>query len=151
MSLLKTLTFTQAPNNRPTPQQLRRKKMVAHLEEQLAIAQADAAKKVHVVKKKQVALTNDGKKYLLDVDKRLRRWWVADEQGKLALKVRWSGKLVEFERGKDAIVVQDLQGVISTLQTLISATQAGELDAHMLAINKQRAASRQRGSLRKLV
>ncbi len=149
MSLLKTLTFTKAPSTRSTPEQRRRNKMIAHLQEQLAIAKADAAGKVHVVMKKQVAYADDGKRYLLDVEKRLRRWWLVDDHDKLALKMRWSGKLVEFERGKDAIVAGDIQGVIAALQTLVSAVHAGELDAHMQAINRQRTLSKQRGKLRK--
>ncbi len=149
MSFLKTLAFTKAPSTRLTPEQRRRSKMLAHLHEQLAIAKADAAGKAHVVMKKQVAFADDGKRYLLDAEKRLRRWWLRDEHDKLALKVRWSGKLVEFERGKDAIVADDIQGVIAALQTLIRAVQAGELDAHMQAINRQRALSKQRGRLRK--
>lgn len=150
LSLLKTLTFTKAPSTLFTPEQRRRNKMVAHLQEQLAIAQFDAAGKVPVVMKKQVAHADDGKRYLLDVQKRLRRWWQADEDGKLVLKVRWSGKLVEFEKGKDAIIADDIQGVIAILQKLIHAVRAGELDVHMQAINRQRAASRRRGSLRRL-
>jgi hypothetical protein len=146
-SLLDMLTFIKAPSRKPSPEQHRRNRMIAHLEEQLAIAQADATNATFVTNTDtRIDLSSDA---TVANGKRERRWWLRDAQGNLGLKVRWNSKLIEFEKGKKAIAIKDLQGVIATLKTLIDATRKGELDAYMLTINQQRARARasKRGKL----
>ena len=84
MSVLKSLTFTAVPRAATaSPEQHRRNKLIAHLQEQLAMAHAEMDGTAYAVKKRKWELTEDGQKYLVEVDKRLKRWWRCHEFGVL--------------------------------------------------------------------
>ena len=145
MSVLKSLTFTAVPRAAAaTPEQHRRNKLITHLLEQLAMARADAEGTVFAVKKRRWEHTEDGQKYLMEVDKRLKRWWSKAADGSLVLSVRWGSKPIEFEKGKAGIAVSDINGVISTLDKLVGAAETGEMDGMIAAINKQRTVAKKR-------
>ena len=122
--------------NALTPQQKRRNKLIAHLHEQLAMAEAEIAGRMHVVKKRRWERTQDGQKHLVEVDKRLKQWWRPQEDGKLLLTVRYGAKAIEFEKGKDAVLLVDVHELVVVLPKLIAATEAGELDGHIAAMTK---------------
>ena len=137
MNTLKGLTFAAVPRESAlTPQQKRRNKLIAHLREQLAMAQAEIDGRIHVVKKRRWERTQDGQKHLIEVDKRLKQWWKPQADGKLLLIVRYGAKAIEFEKGKDAVVIADVQELATVLPKLIAATEAGELDGHINAVTK---------------
>ena len=137
MNALNGLTFAAMPRlNGLTPQQKRRNKLIAHLQEQLAMAKAAVGGTVHIVKKRRWEYGGDGQKHLVEVDKRLKQWWRLGADGKLLFVVRYGAKAIEFEKGKDAIVLADVAELIDVLPKLISATEAGELDAQINAITK---------------
>ena len=137
MNALNGLTFAAMPRlNGLTPQQKRRNKLIAHLQEQLAMAKAAVGGTVHVVKKRRWEYGGDGQKHLVEVDKRLKQRWRLGADGKLLFVVRYGAKAIEFEKGKDAIVLADVAELIDVLPKLISATEAGELDAQINAITK---------------
>ena len=139
MSILKSLTFTPvARASMATPEQQRRAKLIAHLQEQLAMAQAEIAGTEFSVKKRRWEHTEDGQKFLIEVNKRLKRWWSKTADGSMLLVIRWGAKPMEFEKGKAGIALSDLPSVIVTLEKLIAATQAGELDNMIALMNKQR-------------
>lgn len=142
MSVLKTLQFTAAPNKRAsTPEHARRNKIVAHMREQLAMVKAELEGKRHVVLKRHWAITDDGVKHQLEVEKRLKRWWETTEDG-VVLVIRWANKPIEFEKGKSAIAVNDVASLPDLLQKLILAAANGELDNHITSINNKRKATR---------
>jgi len=58
--------------------------------------------------------------------------------GKLLFVVRYGAKAIEFEKGKDAIVVGDLGELIKVLPKLVTATEAGDFDAQINAITKSK-------------
>lgn len=62
------------------------------------------------------------------------------------LVVRWGAKPMEFEKGKAGIEVADLPSVIVTLEKLIAATQAGELDNMIALMNKQRVLAKRKAA-----
>lgn len=137
MNTLKGLTFAAVPReNTQTPQQKRRNKLIAHLREQLAMAQAEVDGRVHVVKKRRWERTQDGQKHLVEVDKRLKQWWKPQADGRVLLTVRYGAKAIEFEKGKDAVLLADVKELAAVLPKLIAATEAGELDAHINAVTK---------------
>jgi hypothetical protein len=137
MNALKGLTFAATPRESGlTPQQKRRNKLVAHLREQLAMAEAEIDGRVHVVKKRRWERTQDGQKHLIEVDKRLKQWWKSQGDGKVLLSVRYGAKTIEFEKGKDAVVLADIKELAAVLPKLIAATEAGELDGHINAVTK---------------
>ena len=83
-------------------------------------------------------LTPTGEKLRVEVEKRLKRWWTAQADGQLVLTVRWGSRVIEWERGKAAIVVGERGKLVGVLDKLISAAQAGDLDEHIAAANKAR-------------
>lgn len=137
MNALNGLNFAAMPRvSGLTPQQKRRAKLVNHLREQLAMAEAQVDGKVHVVKKRRWERGADGQKSLVEVNKRLKQWWRVGASGKLLFVVRYGAKAIEFEKGKDAVVVDDLKGLVDVLPKLIAATDGGELDTQINAIAK---------------
>jgi len=148
MSILKGLSFTAAPRaaTQSAPEELRRNKLIAHLQEQRAIAEAEAAGEQHVVMRRRWQLTPTGEKLRVEVEKRLRRWWTAQADGQLLLTVRWGSRVIEWERGKAAIVVGERGKLVGVLDKLIAATQAGELDTHIATANKDRIAPKRRAA-----
>jgi hypothetical protein len=134
MSVLKQLTFTAVPRAIGlSPEQNRRNKLIAHLREQLAMAQADAEGRQHVVKKRRWEYTDDGQKRLIEVDKRLKQWWRTQSDGGVILTVRYGSRPLEFDKGKQAIAVRNRDELIALIPKLIAATEAGELDAMIAA------------------
>ena len=141
MSMLKGFNFTAAPRAATllSPEEVRRNKLIAHLQEQRAIAQAETAGEQHVVMRRRWQLTPTGEKLRVEVQKRLKRWWTTQADGQLLLTVRWGSRVIEWERGKAAIVVGERGKLVGVLDKLIAAAQAGELDEHIAVANKARA------------
>ena len=54
----------------------------------------------------------------------------------LVLTVRYGAKPIEFAPGKAAIAVGKKEKLISTLETVIAAVEAGELDAVLAMMSK---------------
>ena len=144
MSMLKGLTFTTAPRaaNLVSPVEYRRNKLVANLMEQREIAQADVEGRELTITRKRWELTETGEKKRVEVAKRLKRWWSTDAEGKVVLVVRWGSKLLELQGDKAAVVVGDKAKLVPTLDRLVQAARAGELDAAIEKANKARATVR---------
>ena len=140
MSMLKGLTFTTAPRagNLVTPQEYRRNKLVAHLQEQRDIAIADAEGREHTVMRRRWELTETGEKKRVEVSKRLKRWWMTDADGKVLLTLRWGSQQLALQGDKTAVAVGDKPKLVGVLDKLISAANAGELDAAIDRVNKGR-------------
>ncbi len=100
------------------------------------MAQAEIDGRIHVVKKRRWERTADGQKHLVEVDKRLKQWWRPQADGKLLLTVRYGAKAIEFEKGKDAVVLADVRELATVLPKLIAATEAGELGGHIYMMTK---------------
>ena len=141
MSMLKGLNFTAAPRaaTQLTPEEIRRNKLLKQLNEQRSIAIAEAAGEHHVVMLRRWRNTDTGERQRVEVEKRLKRWWTTQADGQLLLTVRWGSRVIEWERGKAAIVVGERGKLVGVLDKLIAAAQAGELDEHIAVANKARA------------
>ena len=62
------------------------------------------------------------------IEKRVTPWWMEDGTGKIALTVRYGSKPIEFEKGKAAILLPNKVALVGTLDTVMAAVRAGELD-----------------------
>jgi hypothetical protein len=80
----------------------------------------------------------------VEISRRVQPWWRIDESGVIFLKVRYGAKAIEFEKGKSAIVLKDKAKLIATIETLISAINAGELDEQLAAQAKERPFAKQK-------
>jgi hypothetical protein len=113
---------------------LRRAKLVAHLHQQKLLAENPA----HLKTTQKWVVQDNGVKAPVEFTRRVQPWWRMDESGVIFLKVRYGAKAIEFEKGKSAIVLKDKARLIATIETLISAINAGELDEQLAAQAKER-------------
>ena len=133
MTQLKSLTFAALPRlTAADPVIQRRNKLIVRLQQQLEL-----------VKDPQFTLTRQkwiadetGVKQLRELRKRVRAWWRTDPTGAVVLTVRYGAKPIEFAPGKAAIAVGKKEKLISTLQTVIAAVEAGELDGVLAQMSK---------------
>jgi hypothetical protein len=123
----------------------RRSRLAANLKEQRDIALADAEGREYTVTRKRWEVTDTGEKKRVDAQKRLKRWWTVDTDGKLVLTVRWDSKPLELQGDKTAIAVGDKSKLVGVLEKLVQAVHSGELDAaiakaHTARVSKRKAA-----------
>jgi hypothetical protein len=126
MSFLKTLTFTTANDLAPSLIEKKRYKLIKALNEQLSLLENPSFSKT---RKKWVMI--DGEKVLTQKNTPIRPWWKETLDGKVILSVRSGLKRLEFEKGKSAIVVANLETLAKIIKGLIDAAMTGELD-HLL-------------------
>jgi hypothetical protein len=75
-------------------------------------------------------------KKLHELRKRVRAWWRTDPTGAVVLTVRYGARVIEFEKGKAAIAVGKKEKLIPTIETVILAVEAGELDGTLSTMSK---------------
>ena len=66
-------------------------------------------------------------------------WWLKDADGNCLLAIRYGSKVLELDKGKSAIVVGKPDQLIPTIETIIAAINAGELDGHLAQMGLTRA------------
>ena len=134
MSYLEKLMLTQLKRPQSmTPAEHRRAKLVAKLEEQLALAAALAEGKRYIVTKPSWTRDENGTKTRVQKDRLVRPWWQQDADS-LQLVVRYGARILELAKGKRAVTVATAAMLPGALNTLIAATQAGELDSAIDAV-----------------
>ena len=127
LSALK-LTATRKPQNLPQVVQ-RRNKLIERIAEQIELATAQANGTTHLFTKVRTLTDKDtGVRKQVETSKRVKAWWFATENGKLALSVRYGAKVLELAKGKYAIEVASTAELVNTLEIVKQATENGELD-----------------------
>lgn len=121
-----------------SPEQRMRSRLLEHLTQQLemanALMEARPFKVVQSVRQK----TEDGQVVTVEREKRLRPWYWHDVTGKWFLEVRYANKTLLLGKDQNAIEVGPKDNLVPTIQTVIEAVEAGELDAAMKAVLAQR-------------
>jgi hypothetical protein len=133
MTQLKSLTFAALPRlTAADPVIQRRNKLIVRLQQQIALVQDP-----QFTLTRQKWITDEaGVKQLRKLKKRVRAWWRTDVTGAVVLTVRYGAKPIEFERGKAAIAVGKKEKLIPTIETVIAAVEAGELDTVLGQMSK---------------
>jgi hypothetical protein len=132
VTILKSLNYAAMPDrSRMTPELHRRSKLIAKLTEQRALAEADQDGRILTITHRRWVSAEGGQKHLIDVPKRLKRWWFNDAGGNCLFAVRYGSKVIELEKGLPAIIVGKTDNLIATIEMVISAVNAGELDGHL--------------------
>ena len=90
-----------------------------------------------VTKYKSVVDRATGLRKQVELPKRLKSWWFANEQGKLCVSIRYGTQVIELAKGKYSIEVSDEQTLISALETVKRAVEVGELDAQINAASER--------------
>jgi hypothetical protein len=131
MSALKSLTFTTLPKIGANPTLDRRTNMIARLEEQkLLLNDSNYTRTVRTWVKK------DGQLTPIDKQQRVLPWWRVNADRSYVFFVRVGSKPIEFEKGKNAIVVPSLDKLPVVINILIAAVRSGELDAQLAQAKK---------------
>jgi hypothetical protein len=141
MSVLKTLKLSAAT---PTisandPLSRAREKLLGQLSEQKDMVSATLDGRLYEPPKVP-AIRKDasGQRVQVEVARRVRKGWFQDEAGTVHFIMRVGGKPLELQLGKAAISICSLDKLPATIDALISAVRAGELDPQI----KEAAAAR---------
>lgn len=141
MSVLKTLKLSAtAPTASATdPLGRARDKLLAQLADQRDMVSASLEGRLYAPPK-MLALRKDasGQRVRVEVNRRVRRGWFQDPAGTVHFIMRVGGKPLELQPGKAAISIGSLDKLPGTLEALITAVRAGELDPQI----KEAAAAR---------
>ena len=110
----------------------RRQKLSNKLHEQIQMAKAVQSGTEFVpVKIRSVRDEATGEMRKVEIPKRLKPWWWPSDNGKLNITVRYGARTLEVIEGKNAIETDNIAGVITTLEVLRGAVDAGELDGRI--------------------
>jgi len=102
----------------------RRRKLIAKIDEQILIA---TDSNYRPTKTKWVH-NEDGTERKLEIPKRIRRWWCEQQGGTILLTIRYGNKVIELEKGKNAIELSSKAELAPTLQSIKKAVDDGEFD-----------------------
>ena len=70
----------------------------------------------------------DGTERKLEIPKRIRRWWCEQQGGTILLTIRYGNKVIELEKGKNAIELSSKAELEPTLQSIKKSVDNGEFD-----------------------
>ncbi len=135
MGHLNTLALTTLKARAPkTIPEQRRIKICKQLEEQLAMASAEAEGRPYTAMKTVWRKEPDGSRVRIERPKRVKPWWWQDGAA-ISMTVRYGARPLELAKGgKRAISVPDMSALLKAITTVISAAQDGELDDAISAV-----------------
>ena len=134
MSVLQTLKLTQKPVISFTAEAQRRQKLIVKLQEQLRLAESALGGNKYMRMRWTTIADADGEPQRVQRAVRMRQWFSKDAAGSVLMTVRYGRRLVEFSKGMNAIQVGEMSALPSVISQLITATEAGELDAQLATI-----------------
>jgi hypothetical protein len=102
----------------------RRRKLIAKIDEQILIATDSNYKPTKI----KWVRNEDGTERKLEIPKRIRRWWCEQQGGTILLTIRYGNKVIELEKGKNAIELSSKSKLEPTLQSIKQAIDNGEFD-----------------------
>lgn len=138
MSALAKLKLSSiARTNNVNPVMQRRLKVIARIDEQIALANAEqAGQQLQAMRQRKVKDEATGEVKLVQVPKRLRSWAWTAENGKTCVSLFYGSKVVAIEKNKATIELASKADLSATLSVLRSAVESGELDAQLEAVSK---------------
>ena len=137
MSHLSKLTVEfVTPASKLEPHQLRRRNLLAAIEEQLRAARAAVKGETYTAKLKTWAKNEQGEKVLVDRVRKVRTWFFERDDG-WYVQCKYGNKPLALGKG-NAVFVKAQVDVEEALQALYAATAAGELDEAIESMMKTR-------------
>ena len=125
MALLKSLKLSPYnPTNRNNSFLKRRRIIIAKIDEQILLATDSNYKPTKI----KWVRNEDGTERKLEIPKRVRRWWCGQQGGTILLTIRYGNKVIELEKGKNAIELSSKAELEPTLQSIKQAADNGEFD-----------------------
>ena len=139
MSVLSGLKLTLAKSrNSISPVQSRRNKLINRIDEQVKLATAMREGKSYAPSRTRIVKNKEtGESHAIEQVKRVRAWWFAGEKGKYFLQVKYGAKTLELMKGKNSVEVGSDAELVSTLELIKKAVEAGELDQQIEAASER--------------
>ena len=134
LSGLKLVTAVKPTALAPIMQ--KRNKLIKRLYEQIELAKALVEGREYTTTRLRTvkdAETNETKTVSMPV--RVKAWWWSAENGKLCVTVKYGAKTIELAKGKSAVELASKEDLVSVLETLKAAVNAGELDEQINALS----------------
>jgi hypothetical protein len=130
MSTLNTLKLVTAVKPQQMPDVVKRRyKLSNKLWEQIQLARAQLLNEpFNITKMKTVKNIDTGTSETIAVNKKIRPWWFNSEAGSLCVTIKYGTKVIELAKGKPSIELTNKDELISTLELVKKAVEAGELD-----------------------
>ena len=114
----------------------RRNKLAKRIGEQIELAKAKQEGKSYApTKQRTVKNEETGETKTVQVPKRIKEWWFVADNGKTCVSLRYGAKVIEIAKGKTAVELGNEKELVTTLETLQQAVEAGEMDAQIEAIS----------------
>ena len=117
--------------------QQKRNKLSIKILEQMHVCEGEVNNTVYAPKKLRTFInktTNEST--LLEVNKRIRKWYWLTSDGKYNLCIKYGSRTLTLNKdGKNAIELKDKQSIISTLKLLSDAVLNGELDSAIINVS----------------
>ena len=133
MSTLKALNFVALPKNiKSDPTIAKRMKLLAQLEQQRALA----LDPLYTHPRQRWVRRDDGGKELVNMPKRVKRWWYVDVMGQCFLSINYGSKRLELDKGKSAIAFTKPEHLVEIINTVINAVKAGDFDKAIVSIER---------------
>jgi len=120
-------------SNSISPTQFRRNKLSKKLWEQIELAKAVATGGQYSKRRFKTFKGADGSRASVEVETTVRPWWWAQDNGRLALSVRYGTRVIALTPKSNAVECADLSELTVALTTIRQAVDAGELDAQIEA------------------
>ena len=129
MAPLKTLTFkTIERNRRESEITARRQKLIVKLEEQQKVLERHMNGEQYAVTRPKWMQNNHGERVLVQKQRVIRPWFFEKDSG-YYLQVKYGTRILSADGIHNAIFVEVISDLSGVLSKLITATEAGELDA----------------------
>ncbi|OOZ41330.1 hypothetical protein BOW53_04225 [Solemya pervernicosa gill symbiont] len=133
MPILSKLSFVkdQERNIQADPVLLRRSKLSARLHEQLEMAKA-AIKHEPYIKYRSVWVddTESGEKVKKELPRKMRKWFF-ELHDEWFFQINYGNRKIKAKGGMSTIKVGNMEGLVSAIELLIDAVNAGELDKQL--------------------
>jgi hypothetical protein len=128
-------TVAASKRNTLSPVQHRRNKLIAKIHEQLNAAKArQAGQRYTVTQVRRLKNKETGEVRELTTERPVRESWWIGNAGRVFVELRYGVKPLEFAKGKNAIEVGNLDELVTTLEKLKMATEAGEFDDQLTTV-----------------
>ena len=129
-NILSTFNLTDTAKQTPKLDKStqRRLKLMANLSEQRKLAEAMLKGEDYVVTKAVWTKDADGKDVKVQKTKRLKRWFYNNGDREWFLELRFANKAMELAQGKTAIAIKSKSEIVGTIEKVMEAVEAKELD-----------------------
>lgn len=131
LAALKLISAKKTQTASPTQQ--RRNKLCKKIFQQIELAKAVATGQHFAERRFRTVKGEDGSRTSVEVETAVRQWWWQQDNGKLALSIRYGSKVIALSAKSNAVECANYDELTAALATIRTAVEAGELDAQIEA------------------